>query len=68
MAKHELHDGNDDGMSLGADSTQKIGFYGATPVDRPDSVADATDAATAITQCNAIIARLEELGLLTANS
>jgi len=67
MAKTELHDGNDDGVSLGKDATQLVGFFGATPVDQPANVVDATDAATAITSLNSVIAALEELGLLASS-
>lgn len=55
------------GVSIGQDSTDKVGFFGATPVDQPAAIADATDAATAISQCNAVIAALEELGLLASS-
>lgn len=65
--ERQLSDGNDAGTVLGQSSTDKIGFYGATPVVRPATIADATDAATAITRVNAVIAALETLGL-TASS
>lgn len=64
MAVKQLSDGNDDGVVLGQSTSDKVGFYGVTPVDQPATVADATDAATAITQINAIIDRLQELGLI----
>jgi hypothetical protein len=64
MAVKELSDGSTDGTRLGQDTSDKVGFFGATPVDQPATVADATDAATAITQINAIIDRLQELGLI----
>lgn len=60
----ELSKLHPDGTSLGQSATDKVGFFGATPVDQPATVADATDAATAITQINAIIDRLQELGLI----
>lgn len=44
---------------------RQIGFYGATPVSQPAAVADATDAATVITQLNALLARIRSLGLIT---
>lgn len=62
----ELSKKHPDGTSLGQSATDKVGFFGATPVDQPAAVADATDAATAITQCNAVIAALEELGLIAS--
>lgn len=64
MAVRYLDDGNDAGTVLGQSASSLIGFYGATPVDQPATVADATDAATAITTVNAVIDRLQELGLI----
>jgi hypothetical protein len=52
------------GFKIGTATTQKIGFYNATPVVQPAAVADATDAATAITQLNALLARMRDLGLI----
>ena len=67
MAVQQLHDGNDEGTALGTAATDKIGFYGATPIVRPTAPANATDAATAITSLNSLITALEDIGLLTAN-
>lgn len=64
MAAVQLSNGNDDGTTLGQSTSDKISFYGVTPVDQPATVADATDAATAITSLNAVIDRLQELGLI----
>lgn len=64
MAVEYVGTGNDDGIVLGRSSTDLVGFYGATPVDRPALVVDATDAATAITRINAIIDLLQEVGLM----
>lgn len=64
MGVKELSDGNTSGTRLGQDASDLVGFYGATPVDQPATVADATDAATAITTINTIIDRLQELGLI----
>ena len=66
MAK-QLSDGDPAGTVLGQDADDLVGFFGATPVDQPATVVDATDAATAITQVNAVIAALEELGLLASS-
>lgn len=55
-----------DGAQIGKASTEKLGFFGATPADQPAAIADATDAATAITKCNEVIAALEELGLIAS--
>jgi len=52
------------GIKIGTLGTALVGFYGATPIVRGASVADATDAATAITQLNLLISRIEALGLI----
>jgi hypothetical protein len=56
--------GTTTGTKIGTATTQKLGFYNATPVVQPIAVADATDAATAITQLNALLARMRDLGLI----
>lgn len=66
MAANQLSDGNPAGLKIGQSATDLIGFYGVTPVDQPATIADATDAATAITKVNAVIAALEELGLIAS--
>jgi len=67
MAVKELSDGGPSGTRLGQSSTDLISFYGATPVVRPANIVDATDAATAITKLNAVIAALETLGLVASS-
>ena len=56
------------GIKIGGVTTSLLGFYGATPVDRPDTVADPAGGSTvdaeARTAINAIIDRLQELGLI----
>ncbi|WP_345750126.1 hypothetical protein [Microbacterium rhizophilus] len=54
------------GYKLATAATQLLGFWGATPVARPTAVTDATDAATVITQLNALLARLRTIGLIAA--
>lgn len=54
------------GAQVGKSATEKIGFFGATPVVQIANVVDATDAATAITKLNAVIAGLESLGLFAS--
>lgn len=61
----QLSDGSPAGTTLGQSSTDLVSFYGVTPVVRPATIADATDAATAITKTNAVIAALRTLGLIT---
>lgn len=59
---YQVGDGNEDGVVIPG----KVGFYGTTPVAQPATIADATDAATAITKLNAVIAALETLGLVAS--
>ena len=54
------------GTEIGTASTQKLSFYGATPVVQPGHIADATDAASVITQLNLLLADMAELGLQAA--
>ena len=56
-----------DGETWGITAADKISFLGATPVAQQAHIADATDAATAITKCNAVIAALETFGLLASS-
>ena len=63
----QLSDGGPDGCKLGQSVTDKVGFYGVTPVVQGAAVTTlattptATDIATAV---NAIISRLQTAGLL----
>jgi hypothetical protein len=56
--------GTTTGTKIGTATTQKIGFFDKTPVVQPTAVADATDAASAITQLNALLTRMRNLGLI----
>lgn len=56
--------GTSTGTKIGTSTSQKLGFFNKTPVVQPAAVADATDAASAITQLNAVLARLRSLGLI----
>jgi hypothetical protein len=56
--------GTTTGTKIGTATTQKLGFYNATPVVQPAAVADATDAATVITQLNDLLAKLRTLGII----
>jgi hypothetical protein len=56
--------GTTTGTKIGTATTQKLGFYNATPVVQPTAVANATDAATAISQLNALLAHMRTLGLI----
>ena len=55
------------GAQVGASATEKIGFFGATPVVQVANVVDATDAPTAIPNLNQVIAGLETLGLFASS-
>ena len=52
------------GFKIGTATTQGLGFWNATPSAQPSAVADATDAATVITQLNALLARMRTIGLI----
>ena len=56
------------GLKIGDAATALVGFYGVTPVDQPDTIADPSGGGTvdaeARTAINALIDRLQELGLI----
>jgi hypothetical protein len=56
--------GTTTGTKIGTGTTQKIGFWNATPVVQPTAVIDATDATTVITQLNALLSRLRTVGVI----
>jgi hypothetical protein len=56
--------GTTTGTKIGTATTQKLGFYNATPVVQPAAVADATDAVDVITQLNDLLAKLRTLGII----
>lgn len=60
--------GSTTGTKIGTATTQKIGFYNATPIVQGASVADASGGVTidaeARTAINALISRIEALGLI----
>lgn len=60
-----LDTGNPDGTILGQTTTEKIGFFGATPVVQQTGVAIATDLTTVITSTTALRLALVNLGLIT---
>lgn len=65
MPKHYLDIGDDDGCVIGKDATRKVGFYGATPVVQGGGVTTVTTGETVMAAAiNAIITRLENLGLI----
>ena len=56
--------GRTTGTKIGTAIDQKLGFFGTTPVDKPETIEDATDLETVIIVANTIIDRLQELGLI----
>lgn len=56
--------GTTTGTKIGTATTQKLGFYNATPVVQPTAVADATTTVDVITQLNALLAKLRTLGII----
>ena len=65
MATYERLDyGSDDGCQIGIAATDKVGFFGATPVVQQATVAAGTDAATTLTTANACRTALRNLGLM----
>lgn len=52
------------GTKWGTSTSQKQGWWNATPVVQPTAVADATDAASVITQLNALLSRLRTIGII----
>ena len=57
--------GTTTGTKIGTATTQKLGFYNATPVVQPAAVADATIAiGDVITQLNDLLAKLRTLGII----
>lgn len=67
MAVKYLDGGNDDGTVLGQDSSEKIAFYGATPIAQAAVAATTTTTATTTalqTDIDAIRTALQNLGLI----
>ena len=70
-----LDDGNPDGCKIGGAATDKVGFYGATPVVQQSAgTATATTAATSTTpfgfseaQANALVAEVNALRTALTN-
>lgn len=52
------------GAQIGSSASEKVGFFGATPVVQQATVAAATDATTVITTANACRTALRNLGLM----
>ena len=64
MAAKQLSDKGPDGTRLGQSTSDKISFYGATPVAVQATAAAGTDAATTQTLANALRLALLNTGLI----
>lgn len=63
-------DGAPDGANVGKSSTEKVGFWGATPVARQSITAVATTTATTAlneTKINRLYAALRTIGLIATD-
>lgn len=60
----QLSYGAPSGCMIGKSATEKVGFFGATPVVQQATVAAGTDAATTLTCANACRTALRNLGLM----
>lgn len=67
MAVEYIGNNGPDGMSFGASATEKLSFYGDTPVVQPaPAVAVGTDIATVILELADLRAALVSLGLIAS--
>lgn len=67
MAVHYLGDNGPDGMCLGTATTEKVAFFGSTPVVQPAITAVATATATTTlneTKINRLYTALRNIGLI----
>ena len=55
------------GTKIGTETSQKIGFWSATPIIQPVHIVDATDASSVITQLNLLLAQMAATGLQAAS-
>ena len=71
MAKEYITSGFDDGAVIAASATQKVGFFGATPVVQQAVPAAAVTAGSTTTVCNTAVgeiqAALQALGLMASS-
>ena len=61
MAVRELSDLRSDGQRLGQSSADLVGFWGATPVAQPATIADATNTTTTTSTTTALTTDLDSL-------
>ena len=66
--ERHLTDGDSDGTKIGQSSTEKLGFWGKSPVARPSVTWPNTATATTTlneTKCNRLMAALVAVGIIT---
>lgn len=82
MAAYQVGDGNPDGISLGASASEKVGFYGVTPVIQasttaapvstaatstsPYGFATSTQADAIVTWVRAVDTALKNIGIIAS--
>jgi hypothetical protein len=65
MTARQLSDGNDDGTSLGQSATDKIAFYGDTPVVQASAIASPLSTLPSLkSKVISILTALRNLGLV----
>lgn len=67
MAVHYIGDNGPDGVSVGKSATEKVSFYGATPIVKPSVTWPNTGTATTTlneTKVNRLMVALVNLGLI----
>lgn len=70
MGIKELSDGNSSGTRLGQDSSDLVGFHGATPSDQAATISALATAATVgavVTAVNSLLTALKEKGLIASS-
>lgn len=70
MAVHYVGDNGPDGVCVGTGSTEKVGFYGTTPIVKPSITAVATTTATTAlneTRITRLYTALRNLGLIATD-
>lgn len=61
MSVKQIHDGGPDGIKIGGSASDKIGFFGVTPVAQQATIADATNTTTTTSTTTALTTDLDSL-------
>lgn len=64
VSAHNIATDATTGTKIGTATNQKLGFFNQTPVVQPTAVADATGAGDVVSQLNALLSRMRDLGLI----